>query len=119
MKRKRYSSDLREQDWQLISPLIVTSRASKWPLEEVINGIFYQLKNSCPWYDLPGDLPPWQSVLYHFKKWSADGTWQKVNSCLLRYYGKQMPPQKNKQGVVSKAVFDLSWMKHRAIGSEA
>jgi len=114
MKHKRYSSDLRAQDWQLIDSLIATSRMGKWQMEEVVNAIFYKQKNNCLWYDLPGDFPPWNSVLYYFKKWNADGTWRRINERLLHHYGKQAPCQKTKQQSPNRVIFDLSWMKHRA-----
>ena len=46
---------------------------------EVVNAIFYVLKNGCVWRDLPGQLPPWGTVYWYFAKWEADGTWQRVN----------------------------------------
>ncbi|WP_092740417.1 transposase [Hymenobacter psychrophilus] len=80
--RKRYSSDLSAHDWQQLEPLLVVRRRGKWPLWEVVNAIFYVLKNGCVWRDLPGDLPPWGTVYWYFAKWEVDGTWQRVNTCL-------------------------------------
>jgi len=80
--RKRYSSDLSGHDWQQLEPLLVVRRRGKWPLVEVVNAIFYVLKNGCVWRDLPGDLPPWGTVYWYFAKWEADGTWQRVSTCL-------------------------------------
>ena len=82
MQQKRYSSDLTAQQWQRIAPLFVVQRTSKWPLQTVVNGIFYVLKNGCVWRDVPADLPPWATVYYYFTKWSTDGTWERVSSCL-------------------------------------
>ncbi len=31
---------------------------------------------------MPHDLPPWQTVYYHFSKWRKDGTWERINSAL-------------------------------------
>ena len=82
MQQKRYSSDLTEHQWQRIAPLFVVQRTSKWPLQAIVNGIFYVLKNGCVWRDIPADLPPWVTVYYYFAKWSADGTWERVSGCL-------------------------------------
>ena len=49
---------------------------------EVVNDILYVLKNGCVWRDLPGQLPPWGTVYWCFAKWEADGTWQRVSTCL-------------------------------------
>ena len=79
--RKRYSSDLSARDWQHLTLLLVRRRG-KWPLVEVVNAILYVLKNGCVWRDLPGELPPWGTVYWYFAKWAADGTWQRVSTCL-------------------------------------
>jgi putative transposase len=31
---------------------------------------------------MPHDLPPWQTVYYHFRKWGQDDTWEKLNTAL-------------------------------------
>ena len=82
MQQKRDSSDLTARQWQRIASLFVVQRTSKWPLQAIVNGIFYVLKNGCVWRDVPADLPPWGSVYYYFTKWSADGTWERVSGCL-------------------------------------
>ena len=53
-------------------------KSSKWGrlptvnLREVLNGIFYILKNGCMWKNLPHDLPP--SVVYFYKqRWTKMG----------------------------------------------
>ena len=80
--RKRYSSDLSARDGAQLESLLVVRRRGKWPLVEVVNAILYVLKNGCVWRDLPGDLPPWGTVYWYFAKWEADGTWQRVSTCL-------------------------------------
>ncbi|WP_445300520.1 transposase [Microcoleus sp. BROC3] len=40
---------------------------------EILNGIFYQLKNGCNWADLPKDLPPYSTVYWHYKQWRQQG----------------------------------------------
>jgi transposase len=113
MKRKSYSSDLYEQEWQHIVPLITTARAGKWPLVEVVNGILYRLKNECLWHDLPGDFPPWQTVYYHFKRWVNNGTWWKIYKYLISSRGKRVFYQKSTINASDGIVFDLAWMKDR------
>ena len=45
------------RDWRRLEHLLVMRRRGKWPLAEVLNAIFYVLKERCVWRDLPGDLP--------------------------------------------------------------
>jgi putative transposase len=33
---------------------------------------------------LPHDLPPAKTVYDYFNKWSADGTWERINGILVR-----------------------------------
>ncbi len=44
-----------------------------WTQREILNGIFYQLKNGCNWADLPKDLPPYSTVYWHYKQWREQG----------------------------------------------
>jgi transposase len=57
----------------------------------VIQAIIYRLKTGCQWRQLPmkeffRTSYRWQSVYYHFQKWSKDGSWEKVWQTLLEKY---------------------------------
>lgn len=96
MRVKTYTSDLRPQDWGRIERLIVVQRRSKWPLLDIVNGILYVLKNGCGWRDLPGEFPCWNTVHSYFAKWGKDGTWERINSCLLVDYRENTPSAEKK-----------------------
>ena len=51
-------------------------------LREVVNGILYVLRAGCPWRMVPHDLPPWQTLYKYFRRWSEDGTWERVHETL-------------------------------------
>ena len=61
MQHKHYDSDLNDQEWGVICPLIPVhqGRGRKMTLElqEVLNAIFYVVRTSCQWRALPGDFP--------------------------------------------------------------
>jgi transposase len=49
----------------------------------VVEAILYRLKTGCQWRQLPvkqffKKKYRWQSVYFHFQKWSKDGSWEKV-----------------------------------------
>jgi transposase len=44
-----------------------------WTKRQLLNGIFYQLKNGCNWADLPRDLPPYSTVFWHYQNWCQEG----------------------------------------------
>lgn len=114
MIRKRYSSDLREQDWEHIKHLVFASCTSKRPLLEIVNGILYWLKNDCIWQDLPGDFPPWYTVRYYFKKWEENGTWQHVITYLAKGRTMNVLSRKRKKKASSNVIINLDWMKYKA-----
>lgn len=60
-----YSSSLSDKEWELIKPLLPKKMLTKpptWSKREILDGIFYQLKNGCNWGDLPKDLPPYSTA---------------------------------------------------------
>jgi len=85
-KRKPYPSDLTEQEWTIVEPLVPPPKSGGRPREvdmrEVLNAIFYVLKSGCQWDMLPHDFPPKGTVYHYFNTWRKDGTWQHLNDQL-------------------------------------
>ena len=44
----------------------------------VVNGILFRTRTGCPWRDLPGEYGHWKTVYNRHRRWSLDGTWQKI-----------------------------------------
>jgi putative transposase len=83
--RKPYPSDLTDEQWQIIEPLIPTfkvGRPRKISMREVLNAIFYLNRSGCQWDMLPNDLPARSTVNEDFNQWKSDGTWQRINDAL-------------------------------------
>lgn len=82
MNRKHYPSDLTDEQWRLIEPLLPPEkpggRHREVDLREVLDGIFYLVKTGIPWRFMPHDLPPWGTVHFFYRQWRLDGTWEKV-----------------------------------------
>ena len=70
-----YTSDLTASQWKGIEKLILVKRKSIWPLQRIVEAIFYVTKNGIVWRDLPQDFPTWQTVYWYFRKWAKDDTW--------------------------------------------
>ena len=68
-----YSSDLTDKEWEIIEPLLLSpkkkTRPPVWTKRQLLNGIFYQLKNGCNWCDLPRDLPPYSTLVGSPAQW--------------------------------------------------
>ena len=83
---KAYSSNLTYDQFKLIEPLLPAAKPGGRPrsvcLWSILNGIFYVVVNSCKWRDLPGDLPPWQTVYTYFRNWRRDGIWKAIHQRL-------------------------------------
>ena len=88
MKRNPYPSDLSDEQWKVLAPLLPAAKAGGRPrkadIREVVNGILYVLRNGCSWRALPHDFPPWGTVWWYFREWRLDGTWARVNETLRR-----------------------------------
>ena len=86
MNRKPYPSDLTCEQWDILFPLLPPAKPGGRPqtvdLREVVNGILYVLRAGCPWRMTPHDLPPWQTLYKYFRRWSDDGTWERVHETL-------------------------------------
>lgn len=82
----RYASDCRDDEWELIAP-IVTQRARvgrprRVNMRRVWEAIQYIATTGCQWRQLPKDFPPVSTVRYHFYRMRDDGTFFLINELL-------------------------------------
>jgi len=87
MERKPYPSDLTEQQWKLIEPLIPPAKPGGRPrkvnMREVVNAILYLSRTGCAWRMLPHEFPPWGTVhYYYYRRFRLDGLWAKIHDRL-------------------------------------
>jgi len=86
--RRSYPSDLTEDQWALIQPLLPKRRKNQAgrratvPRRAMINAIFYILRTGCQWRQLPHDFPPWGTVSSQFYRWRKSGLWEKIHHTL-------------------------------------
>ena len=95
-----YSTDLTEGEWLIIEPLLPRNKKTRTPKlskREILNGIFYQLKNGCNWCDLPKDLPPYSTVYWHYKQWREQGVIEKILETLHHHLREQVKKSLNGQ----------------------
>ncbi|MEV7526637.1 transposase [Streptomyces sp. NPDC091371] len=66
-QRPPYPSDLPDEAWELIRPVIIAWKArhpsfsgheGAYDMREIVNAILYQARTGCQWRYLPHDLPP-------------------------------------------------------------
>jgi putative transposase len=85
--RKPYPSDLTDEPWAIIEPLIPVHKVGRPrtnDMREILNALFYLNRSGCQWDMLPHDLPAKSTVFNHFSQWKADGTWQTILDALRR-----------------------------------
>lgn len=88
MNRKPYPTDLTDEQWAIMLPLLpsdaLTGRPRRLSLREITDAILYIVRAGCARSLLPHDFPAWQSVYYYFNRWKKDGTWEYVHNTLFR-----------------------------------
>jgi transposase len=79
--RKKYPSDLTDEQWAIVEPLLLPAKQSPRGghprtvhMREVLKTIFYLNRSGCPWDMLPHDLLPKSTVYDSFAQWRDDGT---------------------------------------------
>ena len=50
---------------------------------QVVEGIVYRLRTGIAWRDLPESFGPWQTVWKRHRRFSADGTWDRIHARLV------------------------------------
>ena len=72
--RLRYPSDLTDDEWALIGPLIPPGKRGggkrRVILREVVNGLMDVLSTGCQWRAIPKDLPARSTVHGYFDLWT-------------------------------------------------
>ncbi|HIW69043.1 IS5 family transposase [Dietzia aerolata] len=77
---------LSDAQWETIAELLSPERPRLWrprrSNRQVVDGIVYRYRCGLAWRDLPEGFGPWQTAWKRHRRWSADGTWDKVLAAL-------------------------------------
>ena len=98
--RQSYNTDLSNKEWEIIAPML--PKPSKWGrppktnMRELLNAIFYILKNGCTWQNLPHDFPPYSTVYFYWQRRERTGLLEEINRKLSQQFrekvGKEATP---------------------------
>jgi transposase len=84
--RRRYPTDLTDQEWALLAPLIPAPKPGGRPAvhdrRELVDAMLYLVRSGCAWRLLPHDFPPWQTVYHYWRLWQRQGRWERVLAAL-------------------------------------
>jgi transposase len=109
--RLRYPSDLTDEEWALVEPLIASAkrRSNKRTVDvrEVVNRLMYVLSSGCQWRAIPKDLPPRSTLHGYFDLWTWDGTLDRIHRALY----VQCRELANREPSPSAAIIDSQSVK--------
>jgi transposase len=110
-RQSRYPSDLSDEQWALIEPLLPApgrgGRPPKHPRRAVVDAVLYVVRTGCSWRQLPADFPPWQTVYWYFARWEA----QKVTTTILDALREQVRAADGRDPQPSAGIIDSQSIK--------
>lgn len=116
MARTPYPSDLTDEQWLLIEPVIPPAEPGGRPrtvdMRGVVNGVLYLNRHGCTWRGLPHDFPPWGTVHYYYRRLRLDGTWELIHDKLR----EKVRRRDGRKPTPSAAVIDSQSVKTAAPG---
>lgn len=87
MRTHDYPSDVTDEQWALIEPLIPVypgGRPRKTDVRDVLDAVLYLLRTGCQWRYLPENFPPRSTVWRYFDEWRSNGTLDRIHDALRR-----------------------------------
>ena len=115
MGRRAYPSDLTDEQWEVLRPLVpLPSLEGRTPFverREIVNGILYVLRSGCPWRLLPHEYPNWQTVYHYFRRWEREGVWDQI----LKTLRMQVRQKQGRDAEPSAAIVDSQSIKTSAV----
>ncbi len=115
----RYPTDLTDEEWDVLRPLIPGAkhggRPRKVNIREVMNGLLYILGTGCQWRQIPKDLPPRGTLYEYLQRFDWDGTLLRINNALY----VQCREQADRQASPTAAIIDSQSVKGAEKGGPA
>ena len=92
MKNACFDTDLTDDQWHYLEPLMPKAAATgrpRTPLREVVDALLYMAKAGCPWRLLPKSFPPSNTVFHIFRQWIKSGFLGSLHD-RLRAFARQL-----------------------------
>src|SRR3981081_3216085 len=117
--RLRYPSNLTDDEWGHVEPLIPPAKRGgnkrRVDIREVMNGIMYVLSTGCQWRAVPKDLPPRSTLFDYLNLWSWDGTLDRMHHALY----VECREQSEREASPTAAIIDSQSVKSSEKGGPA
>jgi len=109
--RKRYPSDVSDEEWAFVAPYLILlpldAEQRKHDLREVFNALRWLVRSGAPWRYLPNDFPRWEAVYQQTQRWINAGSFEAIvhdlRALLRLAQGRNAEP--------SAAIFDARTMQ--------
>ena len=112
MRTQPYPSDLTDDQWDLVEPLIPVypgGRPRTTAMRDVLDAICYLVRTGCQWRYLPKDFPPKSTVWGYFDEWRHNGTLEKIHDTLRDRVRKlEKPGQPRRSASIDSQSVDTS-----------
>jgi transposase len=94
-KGGRADTDLTDEQWERIVPLLRSKKRYGRPMVEprrVINGILYVLGHDCAWNKMPKRYGSYVTCWRRLLRWRSQGIWQQIEQTLMASALEAPPP---------------------------
>ena len=113
--RRRYPSDLTDEQWDLIEPYLPTAKSRTAnggrrvtvDRRDIVNAVLYRSRTGCSWELLPHDFPAAKTVFHSFNAWKLAGVWELVHDALR----EKVRLAAGKEVLTSVAIMDAQSVK--------
>ena len=74
----------------------------------VVNGTLFRTRAGCPWRDVPGEYGSWKTVYNRHRRWSLDGTWEKILGRLRAGCDQAVATRYDKRALMYQGTVDVA-----------